>query len=1097
MRKFSSNFRGRLSLLYFAAVIISSLPVTAQQTNSHASGKIISDKKEAIPGATITAVHEPTKNIFIAQSHSDGNFHLSNLRPGGPYTLTVSHTGYGTTRKEDIYFNLANSELFATDDDLFNIILNPKHITLAEVALSGNLRINNSGIETNISNHQIQAAPSISRNLQDYIRFVPQAKVNADGAISLAGQSSRFNAFFIDGANNKDIQGLSQSGTNGGVTGSAPISMDAIEEIKVLLAPYDVQYSNFTGGSINAITRSGTNEIKASAWYYFRNEKLAGRSPVHVEKQGSPGIFERPRLTHFLNQTAGTWVSGPVIKNKLFYFFLAEKQSDLRPQPYNISVYQGNSNIQQLNALAEKLKNDYQYDPGSFLETIDKLNVTRLMFKADWNPSVKNKFTITYRYNKADRSAAATSGSTVIAFGNSNFFLPTNTHSATFEWKSFYTSDVSNRLLFTVTDELDDRTWKSKPFPRVTINDGRGSIRFGSGPNTMLNYFKATEFTVSDIIKFIKRQHTFTTGVDFNVSRINDVSIQNYFGSYQFRNLNDFMIGAVPFRLQRSFSLLDEPKGDNTLAAARHKTLLLGIFLNDEININAKLKLNIGVRLDCNSLLTPPYSDKYFNDTAIKTIEQVYNLHGAKAGEVMKPDLQLAPRIGFTYRIPEKKIVISGGGGIFTGHILNIWSSLLHLNNGVSIGGIDINPQQYGLKFNPDPYKQPTPQSLGINPANAKGELDLIAKNFKYPAVFRSSVSIAKKIKGAWTFTGEGIFTKNIYETNYTNVNLVPSGQTTSTPGKRNVYSVSGAPGKIVLPYTQIFLLSNNQRSKGSSFNLSFTIEKQFKPDFYLITGYGFGKSKVLFEPSAANVSYNLQWAQTETVNGKNLAGISVSDADLGHRIFAGIYKKVAYAKNKFASSINLFYNGQSGLPYSYVYGGSMINDNGSQENFDLVYIPTAEDLKQMVFITNQAGETPQQQKDQLNYYIEHDKYLRKHRGEFAARNGARLPFTHIIDLRIQQDFIVKINKKATSFSILFDVFNFTNMLNKNWGRIYFLTDDKYNLIQFAGYADPLTLTPQYQFTPPNGSSYVVQGSTLPGNSARWISQLGLKINFN
>ncbi|HVE60517.1 MAG TPA: hypothetical protein VNA26_01770, partial [Chitinophagaceae bacterium] len=497
--------------------------------------------------------------------------------------------------------------------------------------------------------------------------------------------------------------------------------------------------------------------------------------------------------------------------------------------------------------------------------------------------------------------------------------------------------------------------------------------------------------------------------------------------------------------------------------------------------------------------LTDPYQDKFFIDSAIKIISKYYNREAARAGQGIDPDLQLSPRIGFTYKIPRENIIIRGGGGIFTGQILNIWSSLLHRNNGVSIGSININPQQYGLKFNPDPYNQPTPRELGINLANAKGELNLISKNFKYPAVFRTSFSVAKNLKSNWTISVEGILTKNINETRYTNINILPPTKTSSLPDARNVYSLNSSPDKISSPYTQIFLLSNNHEQKGSSYSLSVVIDKQISSNFSFNAGYTFGKSKVFFETSGGNSAYSTQWMQTETVNGKNFATLSASNLNPGHRVFAGAVKKFSYTKNKLATTVSIFYNGQSGSPYSYVNIGSIVNDNGNNENYDLIYIPTVAELNEMIFIPNTVGAmtySAQQQKDRFNDFIEHDKYLQKHRGEFAERNGAGLPFTNIIDLRIQQDFKIKIKKKETGFSIIYDVFNFTNMLNKNWGRIYFMNDDKFPLIQFAGYANTTTLTPQYRFTPLKGTPYSIQSSTLPGNSARWISQLGFRINF-
>ncbi len=1102
-----------LLLCFLGLQTITPVSLFAQETNSQVTGKIITEKTEILSGATVTAIHEPTKNTFVTQSRSDGFFHFFNLKPGGPYSITVTSVGYETVKKENVFLNLNSSDHFfnLSNNEAIDFILREKNITLQEVTVK-KLVANKTGIETDINNQKLVSLPSISRNLQDYIRLVPQAKVNGDGMISLAGQSSRFNAFFIDGANNNDILGLSQSGTNGGQTNSPPISIDAIEEIKVLQAPYDVQYSNFTGGSINAITRSGSNVIKASAWYYFRNEQLAGRSPLPVEISGSPGMFERPKLSNFLNQTAGIRFGGPIVKNKLFYFLLAEKQSELRPQAFNITEYRGTINLQQLNALADILRNKYQYEPGSFLENTDKLNADRFVAKIDWNPSAKDKFTLSYRYNRAERIIiSAGVGNTSIIFSNGNPSLPTITHSTSFEWKKYFSHDVNNRFLLTVTKEKDDRKWIGTPFPRVSIQDGSATIAFGSAPGAALSFINATDITISNILKFIKHKHTISTGLDINFSKINDANIPNYFGAYTFRNLNDFMLDNFPTRFQKSFSLLDKPDGDKTLAAATFKTFHGGVFINDNIQINTKLNINHGIRIDNNFLPTRTVEDKFFNDTAINIISRFYDLEGSRAAQPMKPHWQLSPRIGFTYKIPKKNIIIKGGGGIFTGHILNVWSSVLQQNNGISIGSININPQQYGLIFNPDPYNQPTPQSLGINPANAKGELDLISKNFKYPTVFRSTLTVIKRLKSNWTFSVEGIVTKNIYETKYTNINILPPTKQSSAPDTRNIYSLNTLPDPIPLtfngknPYTgNIFLMSNNDGKKGSSYSITVITDKQLLNNFYLNASYTYGKSRVLFEPSQNNTIFSNQWQGIETSNGKNFTGLSISDVDLRHRITANLTKKINYAKNQLSTTLTLFYNGQSGSPYSYVYSGSLINDNGSSSiranNFDLIYIPSIADLSAMTFMPNVIGTvtySAQQQKDLLNNFIENDKYLSKHRGEFAERNGARLPFTHIMDVRLQQDFKIKLKQKETSFSVTLDIFNFTNMLNKNWGRIYFADRDNFPLITLAGFANTATFTPQYQFKPFNGTPYSIQSSTLPGNSARWISQLGFRINFN
>jgi hypothetical protein len=1076
-----------LTILFF------SLQLFGQETNSRASGRVFSENNENIDGATVIVIHEPTQNEYSVVTTKDGYFHLFNLKPGGPYSIIISSAGYETSRKNNLFAYLTGDYFFLDNAEITDFILQKKTITLSEVIThANNSNSNKSGIETNISRSALNNMLSISRNFQDFVRLVPQAKTTGDGVMSLAGQNNRFNAFFIDGANNTDMRGISVSGMNGGQTGSPPISVEALEEINVLLSPYNVQYGNFTGGSINAITRSGSNENKSSAWYYFRNENLAGRSPQPLEKPGSPGGFYRPRLSEFFNQTFGVWNSGALIKNKLFYFVLFEKQSETRPQPFNILDYRGTSNQQQLDELTNFLKTNYHYDPGSFLETKDELDATRVNIKLDWNATLKDKFTLSYRYNNAERlTAPRPSSVTAIAFHNSGIIIPQKTHSISFEWKHFLKSDRNNRFLFTFTSQQDYRKWIGQPFPFVTILDGNGTLNFGSEANTGLTKFKGADFSLFDVFTYVRKKHVFTTGTDINYSNLNGRLLLAYFGAYQFRSLNDFMNAAAPSRLQRSYY----PTEDNS---SKYQLLRTSFFINDEVRFRANLKINFGLRLDVNSVLSKPATDQFFNDSAVSIISRYYDLDGARSGKAMKADWTLSPRFGIEYKLSKIGIILKGGAGIFTGHTINAWIADVFNSNTASI---DIAPQQ----FIPDPYNQPTAESLNIDPANLKGILNLIAKGYKFPSIFRTSIAAEKKIKNNWTFSIEGIFTKNIHEALFRNVNILPPTRISAMPDSRNIYSLNTSPSKIPLrsnginPYAQVVLLTNNHNKKGYAYSFSLIINKQ-AGNFSFNSSYTYGRSNILFEVTGTQTLIVPQWRNMETVNGRNFTTLSTSDNDLKHRIAAWVSKKINYSKNKMATTVSIFYNGQSGSPYSYVYTNSMINDNGKRnEPFDLIYIPTNTDLASMSFapITGAAPYTSQQQKDALNAFIENDKYLKKHRGEFAKRNRARLPFTHIIDLRLQQDFKITIKGKPVGFTITYDVFNFTNMLNRNWGRIYFLLNDSYPLITFAGYSNTTTLTQEYQFLPINGKPYSVQSSTLPGNSARWISQLGLKVNLN
>jgi len=1040
-----------------------------QETNSRASGRVFSDSNEIAAGITVSLIHEPTQNKYADITGNDGYFHFFNLKPGGPYSITLSSAGYQTLQRTNLFIHLSGEHFFLGNSEISDFIVQKKIVLLDEVVIKTPDRTK-TGIETNITGYTLKSMPTINRNFQDFVRLVPQAKVTGDGVMSLAGQNNRFNAFFIDGANNNDIQGNSVNGMNGGQTGSPPVSIEAIEELSVSLAPYDVQFGNFTGGTINAITRSGSNENKSSAWYYFRNENMAGKYPQ--------------RLSAFFNQVFGLWNSGALVKNKLFYFALLEKQSEIRPQPFNMDVYRGNSKEQDLYALSAFLKDTYQYDPGSFLETKDVLDAIRMMIKLDWNPSLKDKFTLSYRYNNAERTfLPRASSNNSIVFENSGINLPATTHSASFEWKHFIKSNMNNRMLLTFTNQVSNRKWMKQPFPFGQIRDGDGiNIFFGSEPNSGTNGLNANDLTLFNVFRYVEKKHEFTLGTDINYTKLDNIVMPNYFGYYTFASLNSFVSGIPPTRLQRTYFLSEE---HNNLA--RFHTLRSSFFINDEMRLKSDIKLNYGLRLDINSVLSAPKEDEFFNNSVIYEISKYYDLEGATSGKSMNPDWTLSPRISVDYKLRRYDINFKGGAGIFVGHVINIWHFDVFNSN---IGSIDIRPQQ----FIPDPYNQPD--------SNLR-DLNLIARNFKYPAVFRSSLVASKKLWKNWTFSVEGIFTKNIRDVAFRNVNILPPARKSELPDSRNIYSTNSAPSSVVNSYGTVYLLTNNHDKKGSSYSISFIIQRQAN-NFSFNSSYTYGRSSILFELTGTTTPIRSQWRNMETVNGRNYTGLSTSDNDLQHRITTWVSKKFNYAKNKLTTTVSIFYNGQSGIPYSYVYTNSMVNDNGKGEIFDLIYIPTTNDLATMNFApiyiqgTTQVEYTPQQQKDFLNGFIESDKYLRKHRGEFAKRNGARLPFTNTIDLRLQQDFTIKAGKKNVGITVTYDVFNFLNMLNKNWGRIYFLPSDSYStLITFVPFA-PATpvLVPQYQSKPFSGKPYSLQTSTIPGNSARWISQLGLKINL-
>jgi Carboxypeptidase regulatory-like domain/TonB dependent receptor len=1067
--------------------------IHAQETNCSISGVVETSEGVELDGATVHVVHVPTRNVYITRTNAKGYFHIFNLKPGGPYRVSVSFVGYRSEELEDMYAEFGSESFHSQMHDrefrvfklqkeekqLPGIVVSQKRITDQTI-----------GITTIIPPSIMKDMPSISRNLQDYARLVPNAKVNGSGSMSFAGQNNKFNAFFIDGANNLDLLGISANGISGGQTSSPPVSMDVIEEIRILSSPYEVQYGNFTGASMNAITRSGSNQFKSSVWYYFRNEDMAGKSPLKDPING-----ERSKLLPFFNNTVGAWISGPLIKDKLFHFTSIEWQKEDQPQPFDFNEYIGNSSREQLDALKDTVLKRYGYDPGSYDQTFNNLRALRFITKFDWNPSLRHKLSLSIRLNSAERQTPQVpNGSTMVRFLKNGFQIFSNTKIATFEWRSFLTSKMNNRLLLNYIDQKDDRQILGTPFPLVTIQDGPGTIVLGSSNGSQVSLFKGRELAILDNFKFIHNRHVFTLGTDLSFSWLNDLILNGYFGNYQYRRLEDFVSVAYPSRYQRTLLKSEDPVNDQSMAAgSKFMTSRLGFFLQDELQFNQDLRLRVGVRVDGNSWNTAYPADDFFNSVAIPSISAYYDLKGARSGSPPRPHWQVAPRMELIARIPEENVSLKFGAGIFTGHILNIWPSDIY---NYKTADLDIPPATYNLTFNPDVNSQPGYQSLGLDPEKTKGNVVVVASKFKYPSIWRMSTSIEKGIGRGWTTGIEFLLTENLHEIRYTNVNLLPPVLQSAGAGSRAVYAVSGQPPKVPMtggnPYNSILLLGNNESGKGFSYSVSAMVSSPASYRTAFTAAYTFGNSKTIFE-TGTNLQ---QWRSLETINGRNSSIRSMSDFDLAHRFYIYGMRKFTYARSKMSTTVSMFYQGQSGQPYSYVYVRSMVNDFGQNENFDLIYVPTSKELQEMKFIpiTGSAGNyTAEQQKDMLEKYIQSNPYLNSIRGSFSERNKARSPFTHTVDVRIQQEFTIKSGKENLRFGIHFDVFNFLNLLNPEWGRIYLMPADNFAMIRFERYVSANDLTPQYQFFPVKGNPWSVHTSTAPGNSARWISQLGFR----
>lgn len=1102
-----------LYLIALAAVFSITISDTFAQGNTTASmrGRVVDNAGEALIGATVMAVHMPTGSQWGNVTDVDGYFRLPAMRVGGPYKITVSYIGYQDFVREGISLSLGQT--FSLD-----VTLSEAATELQEIVVSalGNEVFdgNRTGAETYVSQERIQGTPTVSRAIGDFVRFTPQAVVSEgnDGlSISIAGQNNRYNAIYIDGAVNNDVFGLAGSGTNGGQTGVSPISLDAIEQFQVSIAPFDVRQSGFAGGSVNMVTRSGSNEVSGSAYYLFRNENLAGLTP-----QESDQTFERTKLPEFSAQTYGAWVSGPIIKNKLFYFVSVEQQQDETPQPFNLENYSpvlsGAKTLAEaqndINRLVTHLEETYGYDAGVYDANTAFLNSDKVLAKIDWNINDNNKLSARHSYTRAENLEARNSSGSGIRFINGSEYFNSVTNSASLELKSSIGNNMFNHLTVGATFVRDDRdpydntnAGTSIPFPALFIDDGRGSYTFGSETFSTANLLNQDIITINDNFEYFKGRHTIVAGVNFEFYRTKNLFIPFNYGDYEWdrsttitgSDLDDFINGENSSFFIRSYSLKDNVVGDESAAGVEFTGALWGFYIQDEFQATDNLKLTLGLRGDVQTFSdTPENAD--FNENTIPLLEQEYDLGGAKTGQFIKPQLYIAPRFGFNWDLSgDKSKQLRGGIGIFTSRIPLVWPGGAYNNNGLNRGTYlgfgtvpfepDINNQEPG-PIDPD---NPTPS----------GDVDIFVEDFKIPQVAKFNLAYDQKLPWGMIGTIEGLYTATINNVYYQNVNLKPSnGNITGGPDTRPTFD---RRDEIDPTYGRIILGSNTK--KGYSYNITAELKKGFDNGFAGSFAYSYGDSYSIYDGSSSQNSS--QWRGLHAINGRNYEdAIGRSFFSQGHRIIAQFNYLVEYA-GFMATQIGLVYEGRSGSPTSYIYGNGQNLQNEDTRNRALIWIPANQSEINLIDYTDGDGNTvtAAQQWAQLDAFIASDAYLNANRGGYAERGQNRSPFSNVLDLRILQDFYIETAKgKKNTLQVSIDIFNFTNMLNKNWGKIYNGSFNGLEAIEFEGFEADGT-TPQFTYLPwstsePNNPFYGRLDDTGL-RSSRWQMQIGLRYRFN
>jgi hypothetical protein len=1063
-------------------------------TTSSINGRVLEGPDEPLLGATILAVHNPTGTRYGSVTDIEGYYRINNMRVGGPYTISITYVGKEELILTDINLQLGESEqinatLVEGTNALDEIVIQARR--------NGIFDSGKTGPETNISTREINTLPTTTRSIGDLLRKTPQADVSEGGAITLGGQNNRYNTFYIDGAVNNDVFGLAGSGTNGGQIGVNPISLDAIESFSVNLAPFDVRQSGFAGGTINAITRSGTNEFSGSAYYYFRNEDLAGKTP------GGFDADERERLDEFTAELYGARIGGPIIKDKLFFFLNYERRDEETPQFFDAADYSGDSDIAAIQTLRQNLIDNFGYNPGGFEDGTQTLTSNKFTARLDFNLDDLNNFTLKHNYVGGESFSPRLSNRNNINFANAGIFFPSTTNSTTFEWRTTNGSNLSNNLVIGYTTVNDDRDPIGNPFPRVRIQDGDGSITFGSEAFSTANILEQKLFNVTNNFEIQSGAHNITLGGNFEFFDVRNVFVRQNFGQYSFLSLDDFntYFDANPANdvpadsFDYSYSLLDPAgtSGDNISdAAAEFNYSQLGFYAQDSWNLTDDFRLTYGVRFDL-PFFEEGTVNESFNTETVEALEAAgKDLQGARVGKEIRTTVHVAPRLGFNWDVNgDNTTQIRGGLGVFTSRIPLVWPGGTYNNNGVAVGGVnegDFDNDE--VFFVGDPTDQPIGNGPAPGSGSLGGQIDIFTPDFKLPQVLKYNIGIDQQL-GVWGLIASADFLYNDVLTNvtYENLNLPASNENLNGADSRPIYNRFN---RIDRDYTAIYLGSNT--NEGYSYNATFTITKPIENGFGASASYTYGDGEFIFEGTSSQNSS--QWRNVVTVNGKNRAELGNSNFATGHRVTANGTYQLNWNDN-ISTEFGLFYTGQNGQRLSYIYRGRDLLNDDSRDNA-LIYIPaSADEINLVDFARGNEVITAEEQYAALDAFIEGNDYLRDRRGEYAERNGSRAEWNHSIDLKVLQNFSIYTgaNKdKKNTLQLSVDLFNVANFINKDWGEI--TTVPNFGNVGLLNVERNGT-DPEFTFDPDfrNGDETVIDD--FGTRSSRWQMQVGVRYIFN
>ncbi|RIA10070.1 carboxypeptidase family protein [Flavobacteriaceae bacterium MAR_2010_72] len=1032
--------------LLLLLLMFSSLVVVGQVTTSNIKGLILDESDQPLPGANVVALHTPTGTKYGAATNFDGRFNLLNLRVGGPYTITISYVGYKEQVLENVFLTLGKTENIDTT-------MVPDSEQLDTVVITGSggtgtFGSDRTGAETNVGRRELTRLPTISRSAADFTRLEPTASNGSFG-----GRNDQFNNFSLDGAIFNNPFGL-DAATPGGQTDAQPVSLDAIEQIQVTTAPYDVTQSGFTGASVNAVTKSGTNDFHGTVYGFYRDESLTG-GKVKGDK------IVKPKL----EQTQyGLSIGGPIIKNKLFFFANFEKddRTDLGTNGWAPNTGSGAINESRVLESDLIMVRDallaVGYDPGAYEGFTHASESNKGIFKLDWNINDNNRLAIIYNFLNASKEKPAHPtaigfrgpNASTLQFQNSGYEINNELRSVQVELNSTLSENSANKFQFGYTHFNDYRNPFSTPAPSINIyKDGSPYIIAGHEPFSIHNRLDQKVLQFSDNLNFYQGDHTFTIGFAFEKFEFdNSFNLTSYgFDLFGGVDINDFDATSYDFDgPQATFDANNAvPEGTpGGWALAETNVGQLSFYAQDEWNITEKFKLTYGLRFDKPLFFDSAEKAQDVINRGFVIADQPYQ--NPNTGETVLIDNTqmptnkwlISPRVGFNYDVNgDDTFQIRGGSGTFTGRFPFVW-----LGNQIAA---------------PDVFF-----------------LQAVDPTYQFPQVWRTNIGVDKRLENGLVLTGDVSYSKDLNGPHVQHWGLTPPSGTLNGVDNRPIYTSNDQLNGFGVGAGP-FVFTNSD--KGRIWNVAVKAQKTFDNGLYTMLAYSYLNSKDVNSIEAEITSD--AFAGNPVVGNVNNDVLGYSKYGDTHRFIGVASKNWTYGNEKWGTTLSTFFEYAQGGRFNYTYGGD-INGDGSGIN-DLIYIPTSGEISQMTFSGAGQGAA-------FEAYIQQDDYLSGRRGQYAERYGALAPWRSRWDLKFLQDYNFKVSEDKTNtiqFSI--DILNVGNLLSSEWGLI-----QQPNNVQPIGVTVDGSGNPTYTFNPDQTETFGYDSSL----ASRWQMQFGLRYIF-